>query len=136
MNERAACLARLHQVLAHAIARDYVDAATVDRHADEIAGWYPRPSHCHTQVAAWLALHPNDAPLRGWATECTFGNAVRFAAHSLVRTADGEVIDVAFSRPHYPYRFIAHPPGAGDFLALVLGEPPLAYVDVLLPRLP
>ncbi|WP_208451018.1 hypothetical protein, partial [Burkholderia anthina] len=61
---------------------------------------------------------------------------VRFAAHSLVRTADGEVIDVAFSRPHYPYRFIAHPPGAGDFLALVLGEPPLAYVDVLLPRLP
>ncbi|WP_186118658.1 hypothetical protein [Burkholderia gladioli] len=126
---RADALAIVRRALTHAITSDYAQAMPVDRYADEIADWQPDPGHCHDQVAAWLCLHPEDAALRGWVTWYGMGDTMRFASHSLVRTAAGEVVDVTEPRKTR-YRFIEHPADAGDFLSLVLGVPPTPWVDV------
>lgn len=113
-----------------AMARGFADALPIDRYADRVVGWSPRRSHCHEQVMLWLLLHPADQAVRGWLPECQLGNEVRFAAHSLVRTASGLLIDVAFPKPEFARPFIEHPPAAGDFFALVFGEPPMPTIDV------
>ncbi|MGG2041278.1 hypothetical protein [Burkholderia gladioli] len=126
---RTDALAVLHQTLTLAMSNHYAEAVSVARYADEIAGWQPNPGHCHDQVAAWQILHPEDAALRGWVTWYSTGDMMKFASHSLVRTAAGEVVDVTEPRSTR-YRFIEHPAGAGDFLALVRGVPPVPWVDV------
>ncbi|MBW5287914.1 hypothetical protein [Burkholderia gladioli] len=126
---RADALAVVHQALTLAMSNHYAEAVTVDKYADEIPGWQPDPGHCHDQVAAWQILHPEDAALRGWVTWYGTGDMMKFASHSLVRTAAGEVVDVTEPRLTR-YCFIEHPAGAGDFLALVRGEPPVPWVDV------
>lgn len=73
-------------------------------------------------------------PVRGWLTDSFFDGHVRFAAHSLVRTAAGELLDVTYAVPGYRQYFIAHPWAADEFFTLVLGEehgdPPVPHVDV------
>ncbi|MBY8608168.1 hypothetical protein K7N18_25410 [Burkholderia arboris] len=124
----------LHAALGMAIARDFADALPIDDYADSLPGWLPRQNHCHDQVMRWLLLNPADHAVRGWMPECQLGHDVRFAAHSLVRTASGKLLDVAFPTPAFKRPFIEHPPEAGDFFALVHGKPPMHYVDVLDPN--
>lgn len=68
--------------------------------------------------------------MRGWLTEIDFGHAIRFVAHSLVRTSAGTLLDVAFPPPKYRHHFIEHPAAVGEFLSLVRGVPPVPYLDV------
>ncbi len=112
------------------MARDYVDALPIDRYADALPGWSPRRNHCHEQVMLWLLLHPADQAVRGWVPDGVLGDHVQFVAHSLVRTTNGELIDVAFPTPPRKLVFIAHPQAAGDFFALIHGDPPIPTVDV------
>ncbi|WP_155625170.1 hypothetical protein [Burkholderia vietnamiensis] len=80
-----------------------------------------------------MQAHPGDTAVRGWITDVCFDDSIRWAAHSLVRTAAGALLDVTYAAPGYPQHFVEHPAVAGDFLVLVLGEPPLPYVVVPLP---
>jgi len=123
-------IAALRVVLSRAIARDFKDALPIDGYADTLPGWTPHPNHCHDQVAHWLQTHPDDRAVRGWMPECQLGDQVRFAAHSLVRTASGKLIDVAFPTPQHVRPFIEHPSAAGDFFALIHGQPPMPTLDV------
>lgn len=123
----------LHAALAMAIAHDFADAPPIDGYADSLPGWSPRPNFCHDQVMLWLLLNPADQAVRGWMPECQLGHDVRFVAHSLVRTACGKLLDVAFPAPAVKRPFIEHPPEAGDFFALVCGMPPMPFIDVLEP---
>ncbi|RQZ31759.1 hypothetical protein DIE14_02310 [Burkholderia sp. Bp9017] len=118
------------KALATAIARRFVDALPIDRYADSLPGWSPRPNHCHDQVMLWLRLHPADQAVRGWMPDGLLVDHVQFVAHSLVRTTSGKLIDVAFPTPQHVRLFIEHPPEAGDFFALIHGEPPMPYIDV------
>ncbi|RQP98876.1 hypothetical protein [Burkholderia stagnalis] len=68
--------------------------------------------------------------MRGWITDVCFDCSIRFAAHSLVRTAAGELLDVTYAAPGYQQYFIEHPAAAGEFFAPVRGEPPLPFVIV------
>lgn len=92
--------------------------------------WAPNPNHCHEQVEHWLAVNPDDHPVRGWLVAANLITAIRFASHSLARTAAGQLLDVAFERPEHKPLFIEHPIAAGDFVPLVLGVPTLPFVDV------
>ncbi|MBR7964590.1 hypothetical protein [Burkholderia latens] len=133
MTERQALVSTLRATLAGAIADNFADALPIDGYADSLPDWAPRRNHCHDQVMRWLLLHPADQAVRGWMPECQLGNDVRFVAHSLVRTASGKLIDVAFPPPEFERPFIEHPPAAGDFFALLHGEPPMHCIDVLDP---
>ncbi|WP_144030189.1 hypothetical protein [Burkholderia sp. AU16741] len=130
MTDRQTALETLRTVLGTAMARQFADALPINHYADRLPGWSPRSNHCHEQVMLWLLLHPADQAVRGWMPECQLGHEVRFAAHSLVRTAAGQLIDVAFPAPAVERPFIEHPPAPGDFFALIHGDPPMHFIDV------
>ncbi|KVK87614.1 hypothetical protein WJ47_12355 [Burkholderia ubonensis] len=130
---RHTALAVVETVLADAIARDFSDALAIDGYVDSLPGWTAKPGYCHEQVERWLHSHPGDTPVRGWLTEADLLVAIRFVSRSLIRTAAGELLGVTYAAPSYPQHFLEYPAAVGDFLALVLGEPPMPYVDVLLP---
>ncbi|MCA3788865.1 MAG: hypothetical protein IOC33_17595 [Burkholderia sp.] len=130
MMDRLAARAIVVAALARVMARDFADALPIDAYADRLPGWSPRRNYCHDQVMLWLLLHPADQAVRGWMPECQLGHEVHFAAHSLVRTAAGKLIDVAFPTPAIERYFIAHPTEAGDFFAMVHGEPPMHVIGV------
>ncbi|MBN3831917.1 hypothetical protein [Burkholderia sp. Ac-20344] len=88
MDRRAACDVVV-AALSDAITLAFADALPIDGYADRLPGWSPRRNHCHEQVMLWLLLHPADRAVRGWMLECQRSHKVRFAAHSLVRTAGG-----------------------------------------------
>lgn len=130
MIDRRSARAALQTALTDAIARDFSDALRIHHYVDALPGWAPTPGYCHDQVDRWLRSHPGDTPVRGWITDVCFDCNIRFAAHSLVRTAAGELLDVTYTAPGCPQYFIAHPAAAGEFFALVRGEPPLPFVVV------
>ncbi|WDD90313.1 hypothetical protein Bsp3421_000138 (plasmid) [Burkholderia sp. FERM BP-3421] len=134
MSARQTWLAALQVALREAVARDFAGALLIDDYADRLPNWAPRPGQCHAQVARWIAAHPDDHAVRGWLADGEGSGLQRFVAHSLVRTARGALLDVAFPTPAYPQIFIPHPAAAGDFLALVHGEPPLPWIDIPLPE--
>ncbi|RQR59884.1 hypothetical protein DIE18_15830 [Burkholderia sp. Bp9125] len=136
LSDRDAALSTLRTALGEMIARDYVDAQLIDRYVDALPGGRATPGACHEQVERWLQTRPGDTPVRGWIADGCSHDRVRFAAHSLVRTATGELLDVTYVGPGNPQYFVAHPAAAGEFFTLVLGEvhgePPVPYID--LPR--
>jgi hypothetical protein len=131
--QREEAVVALRIALTNAIKDDFASALAIDRYAETLPDWRPKPNHCHEQVALWCGLHPGDKPVRGWVLDGDLLVAYHFVAHSLVRTVDGELLDVAFPTPDRSQTFIEHPATAGDFLALVQGEPPLPSIDVELP---
>ncbi|MDN7533958.1 hypothetical protein [Burkholderia orbicola] len=133
--DRNAALDVVKATLADVIARDYADALSIDRYAGAgaLAHWPPAPHRCHEQVVRWLQSHPGDTPVRGWLADGGDGAQQRFVSHSLIRSASGALLDVAFARPPYEQRFIEHPAAAGDFLALVFGDPPVSQLFVSIP---
>ena len=96
--DRPAALSIVTSTLADAIARDYVDAPPIDGYAGTgvLADWAPAPGRCHEQVECWLAMHLADTPVRGWLSDGGNDAQQRFVSHSLVRTAAGEQLDVAY----------------------------------------
>ncbi|MBN3821416.1 hypothetical protein G3N57_35070, partial [Paraburkholderia sp. Se-20369] len=130
---RNAALAAVRAALADALARDFDNALPIHRYVDALQGWTAKPGHCHEQVERWVQSHPGDTPVRGWVNHADFGVSIQFVSHSLVRTAAGELLDVTYAAPGYRQHFIEHPAAAGDFFALVLGEPPVPTLDVPYP---
>ncbi|KUZ80135.1 hypothetical protein WI37_08375 [Burkholderia ubonensis] len=130
-----AALSIVRAALADAIARDYVGALRIDGYsgAGVLTHWALNPHRSHDQVERWLRLHPGDTPVRGWLADGGDGAQQRFVSHSLVRTASGQLLDVAFPPPASVQCFLEHPGAAGDFLALVLGEPPVSELCVSVP---
>ena len=75
---------------------DRLQAAPVfaARRSDQIPSWDPVPAACHADVDRWIESHPADMAVRGWLHEPFDGLEHRFVAHSIVRSSDGELIDV------------------------------------------
>ena len=71
--------------------------------------------------------------VRGWPINFISPLSVQFAAHTLVRTTAGELLDVAFDRLAHAQIFIGHPPTAGEFVSLLENERPLTIIDVPIP---
>lgn len=86
---------------------------------DQIPSWDPVPAACHANIDRWIESHPADVAVRGWLHEPFVGLAHRFVAHSVVRTATGDLVDVTLSARQSKLRFIAHPGSERDFFALL-----------------
>jgi hypothetical protein len=91
---------------------------------DQLPSWDPIPAACHANADRWIASHPADVAVRGWLHEPFVGLAHRFVAHSVVRTATGDLVDVTLSARQGKLRFIAHPGSERDFFALLHGPHP------------
>ncbi|MCV9915007.1 hypothetical protein OIV57_23015 [Burkholderia pseudomallei] len=133
--DRATALSIVTSTLADAVACAYMDALPIDGYAGTgvLADWVPAPGRCHEQVECWLAMHPADTPVRGWLADGGNDAQQRFVSHSLVRTAAGELLDVAYPQPPYVQHFVEHPAAAGDFFALVRGELWVSELYVFIP---
>lgn len=100
---------------------DQLQAAPVfaARRGDQIPSWDPVPAACHANVDRWITSHPADAAVRGWLHEPFVGLEHRFVAHSVVRSRDGELVDVTLSAGQSTLRFIEHRGSERDFFALL-----------------
>ena len=96
-----------------------------------------REAKCHENADAFLHVHPDCPPVRGWlVTE--LGNApgyFRLVAHSVNRTPDGQLVDTTPLREQErrAYRFIAHDGAEDEFNRLKTLRPELIFpvIDAL-----
>ena len=73
-----------------------------------LPGWRASENECHNNADEWCARSLGDTRVRGW-LYFSFENCrsyVRFAAHSVVRIADGTLRDITPTKASMPYPFI------------------------------
>jgi len=73
--------------------------------------------NCHDTVDAWIATRTGTQAVRGWLVLELSDTSVRFAAHSLVRDADGTLIDPTFAEGELTLPFMPHPRATGGFFS-------------------
>jgi hypothetical protein len=81
---------------------DKLDQAIQIKSVDDPA-WHGLPNKCHENVERWIALHPEDRPIRGYLIVSATDFSALFDLHSIVRK-DGSLVDV--TPLAYPCRFI------------------------------
>lgn len=95
------------------------EAVVVKRVSVAFEGWEAKANMCHHNVTDFCELCPAYTPVRGWLYFEIAGNErAKFLAHSVVRTPDGELIDIT------PWEATAHYP----FLAGNLSDDEYAYL--------
>ena len=84
--------------------------------------WKPAPKFCHANVDTWVTRSPEYAIVRGWVvfdqSNNPFASArprFHFAAHSVIGTPDGKLLDITPSDISPPYPFIRHPGTTEEF---------------------
>lgn len=80
--------------------------------------WKPTPRCCHANVETWVMRSPDYAIVRGWVVfDQSFLPRPRFhfAAHSVIGTPDGRLLDITPSDISLPYPFIRHPGTTEEF---------------------
>ncbi|WP_395943316.1 hypothetical protein [Brevundimonas sp.] len=99
---------------------------------DQTPGWRPEPGHCHENARRWVEANPTYVVVHGRlnARGETFENRLRFHSHSIVRSADGELLDITLSKGAPQYTFIPHPFDDDPFRREIIGRIPT--VDHLL----
>ncbi|HEX7906645.1 MAG TPA: hypothetical protein VF534_00950 [Paraburkholderia sp.] len=109
------------------LARALVEALPAARRAREIlrvrAAVAPKPN-CHDAVDAWVGTHPGTQAVHGWLAVASGAPQLLFCAHSVVRNADGTLVDVTFSEQEPTLRFVPHPRAAGGFFSFLCAVPP------------
>ncbi|MDB5976951.1 MAG: hypothetical protein JWR07_3711 [Nevskia sp.] len=87
-----------------------------------IGDWSPQPNHCHANASVARDNDPNLEAVRGWVF-FAFGyllDLVRFTAHSVVRTRDGQLLyDITPNRASQQYPFIVAEESEEAFRQLV-----------------
>lgn len=90
-------------------------AVPIDRLAVRFGdGSRPQPACCHDNVDRWVREHPECVAQRGWLVSATSGDAILVDAHSVVRLADGRLVDITLRGADQFAPFIAHV-GDADF---------------------
>jgi len=57
-------------------------------------GTAPEVGDCHRNADRWVQENPGATVVRGWVTYANFGLSIGLAAHSVVRTRDGQFLDI------------------------------------------
>ena len=73
--------------------------------------------NCHDAVDAWIASHTGTQAVRGWLVLELADVSVRFVAHSLVRDADGTLMDPTFAEGEPALPFVPHPRATEGFFS-------------------
>jgi len=83
--------------------------------------WKPAPKFCHANVETWVMRSPEYAIVRGWVVFDQSNQSIvprprfHFAAHSVIGTPDGKLLDITPSGISQPYPFIRHPGTTVEF---------------------
>jgi hypothetical protein len=81
--------------------------------------WRPAAKFCHANVEEWVMRSPEYGIVRGWVifdlSADPSASRFRFAAHSVIRTPEGKLLDITPSAVSQPYPFIHHPGTTEDF---------------------
>ena len=79
--------------------------------------WTPTPKFCHANVETWVMRSPDYAIVRGWVVfdQSVLLRRFQFAAHSVIGTPDGRLLDITPSYASQPYPFIHHPGTTEEF---------------------
>ena len=80
-------------------------------------GSRPLSSHCHDNVDQWVCENPGSQPIRGWVVISTSADTAYIAAHSIVQTACGDLIDIT-PLPDQNTPFIPHTGSEDRFLEI------------------
>lgn len=94
-----------------------------------IDDWVPMPNRCHDNTAIWVQHNPTHKAVPGFLL-FDFGgylNIVRFAAHSVIETEAGDLVDITPSQATVSYPFIRHA-GSDEVLELAGRMMNLDYV--------
>jgi len=97
-----------------------VDGVVAARRARRIQHVRPASSqqqNCHDAVDAWIATHTGTQAVRGWLVLELAVSSIRFIAHSLVRDADGMLMDPTFAEGEPALPFVPHPRSTGGFFS-------------------
>ncbi|HEX5184970.1 MAG TPA: hypothetical protein VFW19_17665 [Allosphingosinicella sp.] len=71
-------------------------------------GSEPQRSCCHANVDRWVADDPACQAVRGWVISAHMGDAIMLEAHSVVREADGTLVDITLKPTDQRAPFISH----------------------------
>lgn len=85
--------------------------------------WRPAENECHYNVSVWCAHQADCQPVRGW-LYFHFEYLlpfVRFTAHSVIRSKDGQLYDITPARASQPYPFIEAEEGEAAYAAVIEG---------------
>jgi hypothetical protein len=73
-----------------------------------VDGSEPQRSCCHDNVDRWIAEHSACSPVRGWLISARMGTMLMLDAHSVVREADGALVDITLKPADQRAPFIVH----------------------------
>ena len=97
--------------LAKALFESLCEAKRFEKVADP--KWDGVVGSCHENVDRWIAMHPDDRPVRGYSVISSTDSFAHFDLHSVVERRDGSLIDV--TPPPYCHPFIMRPMSETDF---------------------
>jgi len=86
------------------------------------ADWQPKPNRCHWNVGMYLKRYPQHRAVRGWLYDGTEDGVARFIAHSVIETAQGDLVDITPIISPVRFAFIRHEGLEAEFLEMVKGE--------------
>ena len=70
--------------------------------------WQPDPNDCHNNVTVFCRQNPGFTPVRGWLYFDFRGQEVfvKFLAHSVVKTPEGNLVDITPSKRRQAYQYL------------------------------
>jgi hypothetical protein len=73
----------------------------------KVGDWKPKPHMCHHNVTKWCSMKEGFEPVRGWLYfDIPSLKCVKFIAHSVVKTLNGEFFDITPVNASQGYPFI------------------------------
>ena len=104
------------QGLAHELYRRRGDGVIVPLAQVKLQGWRPKEQACHANVDTWVLSTDASLAVRGWLfIERGARGFPTFVPHSVVETAEGNLIDVTPTRAVLRYPFIRDLGRPGEF---------------------
>jgi hypothetical protein len=76
----------------------------IERRYRSADGWEPEPRNCHDNVARVVAENEGFTAVHGWYVS-DLGDCFSFIAHSVVQTAEGELVNVTPTSESLPWRY-------------------------------
>ncbi len=97
-----------------------------------VGEWKAEAHFCHANTIEWCKRSPGDTRVPGWLyfdLLDMFGH-VRFAAHSVVRTQAGELIDITPSELTRPYPFLPAEEDHSQYDVVIIEQQRVMYLDL------
>jgi len=97
-------------------------------------GTAPLPARCHTNVDRWVTENLGWKAVRGWGVVSSEAGTANLAAHSVLRSDEGELVDIILTASDPATPFILHVGTEAEFDHLrvpyaSLCWPPLPMLD-------